>query len=490
VETVRLKLWIIAVAAGIAGLPGIARAQDCNVLEVTNENAAATPNVCAFDAAKNAAANTKLRHVLLYDWSNGGHAKTHTQRHMMRLAKKYGFRLDRSQSVDYITTATLQGVDLVVVNNSDADAFSNPTSLAAMRNFIESQGKAMLLIHAAAAFIPCPNEDLASPDCRWIMRAVRTQFWQSNNHNIASAGRIYADSVFAGQVPPNALTIHAVPAVRNHGRRATETWNIFENLPLNGPTGPLANRPYLWDGLWDEWFTYRNHPRLEGTRVLDGVTYGPINILLSLDESTQASGCSTSSSSNSCNMGDRPVSWTRTMGNGLAAYNNAGHGDVYVRTRVVDGVPVNDSLMEKYNWRLMKYLARDFVGCMNPADVNYSPQATVQNLTPSDPACPCQQSSNCVVSARPEETMTRHGAVRVGIVPLPGSFRITLPAPGTWRVRVTNAAGREVAAVNATMSGHGADEPLMIQGITRGVYLVEVRGARGDVFRARVAAAL
>src|SRR5690606_26563257 len=159
---------------------------------------------------------------------------------------------------------------------------------------------------------------------------------------------------------------------------------------------------------------------------------------------------------NGCQMGDHPVSWTRTMGNGLAAYNNAGHGDVYVRTRMVDGTPVNDSLMEKYNWRLMKYLARDFVGCMNPADVAYNPQATVQNLTPSDPSCPCQNTLNCTVPVRPEQSMESFGAVRVGITSLPGSLRITLPAPGVWRVRVTSAAGREVAAVN----GRG-DESMM-----------------------------
>jgi hypothetical protein len=486
----RLKLWIVALLAGLV-IPAIVSAQDCNVLELTNENAAATPNVCAFDATKNVAAGTKLRHVLLYDWTSGGHAKTHTQRHMMRLAKKYGFRLDRSQDSAYITAATLQGVDLVVVNNSDRDAFANATSLAAMRNLIESQGKAMLLIHSANFLSTCPNDSLADPTCAWMMRAVRTRVYLFFSHTATNTARIYADSLPAGKAPPEGLELWAstpVPATMNHGRVAAETRAIFDGLPLNGGTGPQAGRAHSWDGLWDEWGSYRVHPRREGQRVLDGVTYGPINQLLSIDESTQPSSCG-SGVSLACRMGDHPVSWTRTMGNGLAAYNNAGHGDVYVRTRMVEGVPVNDSLMEKYNWRLMKYLARDFVGCMASADANYNPQATVQYLTPSDPACPCQQSSNCTVPVRPEQSMTRHGEVRVGFVSLPGSLRITLPAPGAWRVRVTDAAGREVAAVIARANSRG-DESMIIPGITRGVYLVDVRGPKGEMFRARVAAAL
>src|SRR5690606_8569046 len=125
-----------------------------------------------------------------------------------------------------------------------------------------------------------------------------------------------------------------VPATMNHGRLNPETRAIFAELPLNGGAGPNATRPHGWDGLWDAWFTYRSHPRREGQRVLDGVTYGPVNQLLTIDESTQPTSCGSSVIS-SCKMGDHPVSWTRKMGNGLAAYNNAGHGDVYVRRRVV-----------------------------------------------------------------------------------------------------------------------------------------------------------
>ena len=35
-----------------------------------------------------------------------------------------------------------------------------------MRNFVEVQGKAILVIHAGAAYIPCPNENLSDAGCK------------------------------------------------------------------------------------------------------------------------------------------------------------------------------------------------------------------------------------------------------------------------------------------------------------------------------------
>jgi hypothetical protein len=460
----------------VLGTASTARAQDCNVLEVTNTTASATPTVCAFDSVKNAAAGTNVKHVLLYDWSNGGHSRIHTQRHMMRLAKKYGFRLDRSQTNTYITPATLQGVDIVVFNNGDQDPLSNATSLAAMRNFIEEQGKGMLAIHAALAFIPCPNEDVTVESlttCRWFLRAYRTQYWYEMNHTSSNRVRIYADSVQPGEVPPNALGVDAVPAIYSHGRRNAETRNIFENLPLNGSSGSLANRPYIWEGIWDEFAAYRNHPRRAPVGVYGGVDWGPVNILISLDENSysNSAGCNAASP---CKTGDRPVSWTRKVGKGLAAFNHAGHGDVYVRTRLVNGIVVDDSLMEKYNWRLMKYLARDFVGCMNPASPNYNPEATVTGLTASDHPDPCNQ-----------VTGLQSGSVRQP-VPLisarAGIIRVSLQGMGTHTVRITDVKGRGV--YSAVRSGDGV--PVMTSRLRPGFYFVGVTSPGGAKVTRRV----
>jgi len=514
---------IAIMASLMVGAAATGRAQDCNVLEVNTTNAAATPHVCAFDPVKNAAAGTKIRHVLLYDWSNGGHDKTHTQKHMMRLAKKYGFRLDRSHSMTYITPATLQGVDIVVINNSDQDAFQNATSLAAMRDFIENQGKALLGIHAAAAYIPCPSEDLSGSGCRWIFRAYGAQYWNQMEPTSTSKARIYADSVMPGSIPPNAWGVDSIPATIPHGRKNAETRNIFENLPVNGPAGPLANRPYIWDGLWDSWFNYRNHPRRHnaagGTNygIADGPVYGPINILLSIDETSipLRAHCNWGSP---CKTGDRPVSWTRKVGNGLAAYNNAGRGDVYHRERFVPtdtvrefvprsqshfdsvlnefrdtivltaegdtvfdlverpvGVSVRDSLMEKYNWRLMKYLARDFVGCMDPASPRYNPEATVTTLTAVDDPDPCDATTN--VSSGAARPAVATVTARAGVI------RVTLQGGGRHVISIGDVAGRRVRT--RIVEGATRANLLEFDGLGPGIYFVRVTAPGGATTTAR-----
>lgn len=407
-------------------------AQNCN-------NAAATPSVCAFDATKNTAADTKIKGVLLYDWSaQGGHDRQFTQRSMMRLAQKYGFRLDRSQDANYITAQTLQGIDLVVFNNGNGDPVDKSASLTAIRNFVEVQGKSVLVVHAGASFIPCPSENLSSPDCRWLMRGIRTQFWIHNNDGTRST--IFADSVKAGEIPPRATGTSAVPAKFNHGRANPDTKMIYESLPTNGGAGPLANKPYIWEGLGDEWYNYLNNPRLEGERTLDGATFGPVNILLSLDESSQPNSVSCSDGSNCKNkgtFGDRPVSWVRKVGKGKVAYQNAGHSDVYVRQRVVGGVNVNDSLIEKFNWRLMKYLAGDFEG-----PVSVTPKSKAPEIQPS---------------------LSQ------------GLLRVPLDGQGSHQVDVADLQGRTVFS-----RSHEGPGQLDIPDLKAGSYVVKVTSAAGE----------
>lgn len=454
-RTVLLKPLLAMVAA-----VGFGHAQNCT-------NAAASPSVCAYDAAKNAAAKTKIKGVLLYDWTVGGHDRSHTQNSMMRLSQKYGFRLDRSQSQTYITAQTLQGIDLIVFNNGDQDPLQNATSLQAVRNFVEKEGKGILVVHAGAAYIPCPAENIADANCRWIMRGLRTQFWIHNPDN--TRGTIYADSVVAGQIPPRATATSAVASARNHGRKNDETRMIFENLPTNAGAGALANAKYIWEGLGDEWYNYLNNPRLEGQRTLDGVVFGPINILLSLDESSVSNTAGCNGSGNNCKnqgtFGDRPVSWTRKIGNGNIVYQNAGHSNVYTRQRVVGGANVNDSIVEKLNWRIMKYLARDFVGCMTPGDTKYNPEASVTQLNPGiDPASPCEGGVTTIAAPSPAK------GSRISV--LNGVLSVAIPGATDLRVTVTDLSGKSVLSRSARGTGG-----LEIPDLAAGRYIVKASGS-------------
>jgi len=447
--------------------------------------AAVTPDVCAFNATVNAAAKTNLKHVLLMDWSNGGHSKAHTQKHMYRLARKYGFRLTRSQSNTYITSAILDSVDLIVFNNGDQDPLSNAVPLAAVRDFVETKGKPMFAVHAALAFIPCPSEDVTVASlttCRWFLRAFRTQFNVHLNNNSANAIRIYVDSVAAGQVPPNATGADAIPASVNHGIRDSALINIFsvlpalpasQQLPLNGGTSADAGSRRIWDGSWDEWYNYRNHPRRAPVGSYGGVNWGPVKILLSIDEShssyPNSLGCSSASP---CKTGDRPVSWTRTVGNaGLAAYNNAGHGNVYAQSR--QGVV--DSMWEIYNWRLMKYLARDYVGCTNPAALAYNPQASVRSITPIDstPGSAVYRGgdfTNCPTVVSLTGKLPKGVNQLNGVRALSNGLKVSVPA-GDHELLVAQANGRVVHAANVTGGDHVVAE---VNNLNKGYYFVRL----------------
>jgi hypothetical protein len=435
-----------------------ANAQTCS-------DAAATPLVCPYDAVKNSAAKTHIKGVLLMDWTAGGHDKANTQNHLFRLSKKYGFRLDRSQSNTYITAATLQGIDLVVFNNGDQDPLTNSASLTAIKNFVEVQGKAFLVIHAGAAYIPCPDENLSGADCRWIMRGIRTQFW-IHNYDLTKA-TLFADSVEAGQIPPRATSTSAVAAKTSHGLKNPETRMIYEELPTNGGTGALANRAHVWEGLGDEWYNYRNNPRLEAERIIDGITYGPVNVLLSLDESSIANdaGCSGGGNcKNTGTFGDRTACWTRKAGKGLAAYQNAGHSNVYTRQRSVGTSNVNDSIIEKFNWRLMRYLGRDFVGCMDSKYKEFNPEASVTTLTSIDDPAPCKILISTSISSE-----RKH----MSMATMQASEGIMIPTSeiGTYNIQISNIQGERVFSASA-MGGSGKSVRALKN--QKGTYLVDV----------------
>jgi hypothetical protein len=461
---------------------------------------------CTADTALISAAKTKLKGVLYYEWANNNnHAsgRTAMNNSLVRLSNQYGFRLDRGGLTNgtfinsYITAQTLTGIDVVISNQADQDPFQNTTSLQAIRNFVEVQGKAVWMNHASAAYIPCPDENLSNTGCRWAMRTIRTQFWIHNPDN--TRARIFADTVSIGQIPANSTGSSAVAATRNHGTKNIETKNIFkEGLPANGGTGPTAASTLFWDGMGDEWYNYRNNPRLEGERVIDGVTFGPINILVSLDENSVAANAGCNGGSNACKnqgtFGDRPVTWTRKVGEGLAMHQNAGHSDIYIRARVVDAVNVADSLITKLNWRLLKYLARDFQGCMDVRYQEFNPDATVEVLTPIDtvntlpvyvpvgggPArrSPCQVlKPNSSISAQ-----ILKGQIK-GIKVAGNAIQIPTSEQGNYKVQISNVAGKTVFSQN--IAG-GSNRVVTANGLSKGLYLVRVNNAKLGEAVARV----
>jgi hypothetical protein len=410
--------------------------------------------------------HAKLKHVLLYDKAPGhGTGRAMLRASMARLAVKYGFRLDTSAAaIGYIQDSVVAGVDVVIFSNGDADVLGpmNSPSTVAMEKYIYQQGKAMLMVHAAGAFLSCyvgPYSEgfvwgASEPppsECRFLARALTRQYYQ--HAPVGTPARIYVDSMVIGQMYPRG-PLGTLPAATqyNHGVGEVETRAIFTGLPR------------AVDGLQDEWWSFYSSPRrYKDTLVLVenlGASYveGRVNVLLSLDEAA--------SNWTGRVMNDHPISWTRKMGKGLAAFNASGHDSVYVR---------NDSVMEKYNWRLLRYLARDFVGCTNPAFLEYNPEASVTTLTASDDPSPCKT----VVT-----TSLRSGgsAPRAGISTRGTKIHITLAEPGEHVLRVLEVSGKQALARN--VRGQGA--PVQISGLKPGIYFVRVTAPSGAKTAARV----
>ncbi len=409
--------------------------------------------------------NSRVHRVLYYSYKLGGHTQSYLQAELTRLANIYGFQLDVGSTASYITETSLgmagdttNPVNVAVFNNGDGDVLQNATSLAAMKKFVQDKGRGLLQIHAAAAYVPCPTsgaENLTDANCKWLARVLVRQYL---NHNPdPNYARIYVDSVRAGEIPPNATTAGNVAAGWDHGKRVPEFKAIFDSLPSNNGVigGP---EPQVWDSLGDEWYNYRGYVRQQGAQTLDGVAYGPVIALLSMDEKA-------SYTASSYKMQDRVQAWSRHVGNGLTIYNDAGHGQTaYTGTRRVKGVVVNDTINQKINWRFIRYLARDFVGCMDSSYVEYNPSASVTMITTGiDDPEPCKTSTNTAL-------VNHHNTDdRIGILGTPGAYVVAVNEPGNYQVTVLDVNGRNVYAV----SGNGPGR-MKIPTMKSGSYVIRV----------------
>jgi hypothetical protein len=393
--------------------------------------------------------NSKLKKVLLYDrslrTSHPGYPAL--RRALRRLSLKHnGFVVDSNNTAGYVTATTLAGVDVAIFHQGDGQVLTSAGETA-LRNFVEVQGKGVLMIHAAGAFVPCPTngeENLSAANCNFLAQIAVRQYFHHNNDGTSAS--IYVDSVKAGELAPGAPT-GATPATINHGISNVETKNIFTGLPRRV------------NGLTDEWYTFRGQPRDQGSMVFNGVTHGPVNVLLSIDEA--------SFTEVQPSLGDHPLAWTRKMGNGLTSYNSIGHSDIY---------PRQDSIMERFNYRLLRYLARDFVGCMDPAFLEYNPEASVTTLTPIDDAAPCKTP---VSIARLEK-----GKFFKGITATSNGLRISVPEAGAYRILVSDAQGRSVAS--RKFIGGQSNASVEISGLGKGTYMVRVTAPKSGMSATRV----
>jgi len=407
-----------------------------------------------------------IHRVFLNSFEYGGEEQSYLQESLKRYAKRYGFQLDIATSASYITEASLglsgpdtaNPVNVAVFNDGEGDVLSDAVSLAAMKRFVQDKGRGLYLIHAAAAYIPCPTsgaEKLTDSNCHWLARILVRQF--KDHVPDPSYARIYVDSVRAVEIPPGATpeTGGNTPAGWDHGKRVPEFKSIFDSLPSNNGVvgGP---EPMVWDSLSDEWYDYRGYVRNQGAQTFDGAAFGPVIALLSEDEGVPYA-------STRFRMGDRVQSWARHVGLGLTAFNSMGHGSAYTRGRQVHGKIVQDSILEMYNWRVMRYLARDFVGCMLPNVSDYNPEASVFTINELDNRNPCGEDVVPIV--------LRNGGSHDGIRIAGRNIHISLPEKGEYRILVVDPLGKQY--YNRAVVG-GANRAIHISRLSKGQYYAHI----------------
>ncbi len=446
-----------------------------------------------------------IKHVVLYSYAvSGGHpqSRAYARQMVAYFARHYGFQLDTvGGSGPYaFTTANLQGVSLLMATNGDGNVFTTDASQSAVIDYVENKGGALFLIHASAAFIPCPvngQENIDDPSCKFLGRATIREYNQHNN--AGTPALIYADSVLPGPVPGTGITspyscpgqsqqIPLITTDHPHGIKNPESMNIWLSKDESGRTLPRSFTAK------DEWYTYRTNyenvrataPRIYGTspsqgNALNGVigaSEGSVNVLFTLDENhvgSAATNGGTGTSIPACPvLGNHPEAWSRKMGKGITAYNMMGHDENEVGSNDVIFTQ-DDSIYYQIDWRIMRYLAGDFAGCMDSNYVEYNPEATVRLLTGHDsdlaaasknPSIyPCQTPKT--VSIEPvgsDQSITEVNSTSRGI-------EIIMNVYGTYHILVTDLKGSKVYS-NTVMGGF--NRKIQVSALPIGTYFVRV----------------
>lgn len=454
----------------------------------------------------------KVERVVLYDAiPNNNHleGKNAIRRMLSTLAVRYGFELvinDNNNQIGWLTADILNGTTIVLFSQGDKDVLGNSAttpSTVAMENYIYRQGGSMMMLHAASAFITCPGtgtsgggQNIHEASCRFLARATVRQYY--HHQNAGTPMRVYADSTLPGEFPPYGSmgapnNLGPVPrqATYPHGRVNPETKNIFDNsIPFNWPlppNSPSDPRTYVWDNWADEWYNYASNPRNVDTTMIRNVTNfspaeqhieGKVNILLALDELSRNIG--------SQRMGNHPMSWTRRMGKGLAAYVNIGHNNAPFGARTGGGRSGVDSVAYKYYWNLMRYLARDYEGCTDSTYAEYNPHASVKHITgyedTAKPAIaailppktePCVNKSTAIMAGQ-------KGPGAHGITARSGAISIATPDAGLYRVLVSDMRGRVI--YSKAISG-GFGKTVEVSELAKGNYIVRVKAPQAKGFQ-------
>jgi hypothetical protein len=270
-------------------------------------------------------------------------------------------------------------------------------------------GGGFVPIHAASAFIS---------NWPWITEALVESFYGPTGSNQPT------------------YNLHHDPEGMRDG---TETRGIFKGL-----TTPQAHK--------DEMYSFRATPRGR-----DGVT-----ILLTVDEKS-------SSKPISAPMGeDHPLAWSKAEGKGRIAHISLGHS-----WSTINPYALNGGYLTKFLYGALRYVAGDFLGCMDGRFAEYNPDATKAD----GDAC------KTLVPATMVDAAGQPASALVAKVPGRAMVKVAVETAGRHAVTLLDVTGRSVA----TRTGVGPADYTLPMPDRSGLHVVLVE-AGGRTTRHRVMA--
>jgi type 1 glutamine amidotransferase len=319
---------------------------------------------------------TKLMKILVLDKSQygaNGHMESRRDLNnaLKELGKEKGFTvkiIGQDDNASTISTefsaANLATYQAVLFSNNDGVHAQLSSSDKTNFENYVKNGGGFIPIHAASASIS---------NWPWITSMLVESFYGPHGNN-----------------QPTANVMHDAEGNKD----GTESKGIFKGL-----TAPLA--------FLDEYYSFRTSPRGKA-----GVT-----ILLTIDEK------SLNKTLDGAMGNDHPVVWSKTEGKGRVLHFSMGHSwstnNVYT---------AKNNYLKNFMYSSLRYVAGDFLGCMDSQSQNYNPEATKNN--PAD--CELSSihrvtfSSDASGSGSPIVSQDSRGyGVRVGFYS-PGPHELTL----------------------------------------------------------------
>ncbi len=272
---------------------------------------------------------TNLKKILVLDKSQGG-ANGHLESRrdlnaaLKELAADKGFTItfigqdDPASKISTEFSATnLAAYQAVIFSNNDG--VDAQLDATSKTNFENyvKAGGGFIPIHAASAFIS---------NWPWMTSVLVQSFYSPHGNNMPTANVSHDDEGM---------------------KDGTETKGMFKGL-----TAPLA--------FLDEYYSFRASPR--------GVT--GVSILLKVDEKSY------SKTVNGPMGDDHPVAWAKVEGKGRVLHNSMGHSwstnNVYT---------AKNAYLKSFMYGALRYVAGDFIGCMDNKYTDYNPDATKSDAT-------------------------------------------------------------------------------------------------------------